>query len=121
MSVCCPVQGIDAKARSQLLALALCALEEQLAAVPDAAIDGSAQQWRALTGALLASCSVAAARAWLGYVPVELQQQSAALAARCQQPGEGLLKPSLCHYATLSTPHTGSACSWFMPRLGRLA
>ena len=77
-------QGIEAKARCQLLALALCALEEQLGALPDAAADGTAQQWRTLTAALLASCSVAAARAWLGYVPAELQEQAAALAALCQ-------------------------------------
>ena len=95
------------KARSQLLALALCALEEQLAALPDAAADGSAQQWCALTGAVLASCSVATARAWLGYVPAELQAQAAVLASRCQ-PGERVLSP--CSLA-LSDRHkpTGTA------------
>jgi hypothetical protein len=78
---------LEATARAQLLALSLCALEKQLAALPDAAADGTAEQWRALTGALLASCSVAAARAWLGYVPSELQEQAAALISRCQ-PGK---------------------------------
>ena len=81
------MQGIEAKARVQLLALSLCALEAQLAALPVAAADGTAEQWRALTGALLASCSVAAARAWLGYVAPELQEQAEALAAMCR-PGE---------------------------------
>ena len=83
----CAGQGIEAQARCQLLALALAAIEEQLAALPEAAVDGTAQQWRDLTGALLASCSVAAARAWLGYAPAELQEQAAMLVTRCQ-PGD---------------------------------
>ncbi len=117
-------QGIEAKARCQLLALALCALEEQLAALPEAAADGTAQQWRALTGALLASCSVAAARAWLGYVPAELQEQAAALAAQCQ-PGEDLwpmfdlrcMSHSVCQAQPQASEHWHAAASACM-RLG---
>ena len=62
----------------QLLALAMAALEQQVAALPDAAAAASQAEWRAVVSALLASCSVAAARAWLGYVPEELQRQAAA-------------------------------------------
>ncbi len=56
----------------------MAALEQQVAALPDAAATASQAEWRAVVGALLASCSVAAARAWLGYVPAELQRQAAA-------------------------------------------
>lgn len=37
----------------------------------------SEAEWRLLMAALLASCSLAAARAWLGYVPANLQSQAA--------------------------------------------
>lgn len=77
-SACHAVQGIDARARVQLLALAMTALEQQVAALPVAAAEASQAEWRLVVAALLASCSVAAARAWLGYVPAELQRQAAA-------------------------------------------
>lgn len=91
--------------------LSLCALEQQIAALPDQVRlpEGSAQQstcnpvhnrggtlplygacpgslqaehaseaeWQLLVPALLASCSLAAAQAWLGYVPAQLQQEAA--------------------------------------------
>lgn len=37
----------------------------------------SEAEWRLLVAALLASCSLASARAWLGYVPANLQRQAA--------------------------------------------
>jgi len=49
-----------------------------VAALPVAAAEASQAEWRLVVAALLASCSVAAARAWLGYVPAELQRQAAA-------------------------------------------
>lgn len=76
------IQAIDSKARSQLLALSLSALEQQIAALPDAVALASSEDWDRIVSALLASCSLAAARAWLGYVPTELQLQTAAAVAR---------------------------------------
>lgn len=77
-------QGLEAGARAQLLALSLCALEQQVAALSDSAAEATAEEWRVLVGALLASCSLAAARAWLGYTPVDLQAQAASLVSKCQ-------------------------------------
>ena len=84
-------QGLEAGARLQLLALSLCALEQHVAALPDSAAEATADDWRALVGALLASCSVAAARAWLGYAPANLQAQAAALVTNCQPGTHGTL------------------------------
>ena len=78
------MQGIQPKARIQLLALALASLEQQLAALPDSGASATAEEWKSIVRALLASCSVAAARAWLGYVPPDLQAQAADVIARCQ-------------------------------------
>ena len=75
---------MEASARAQLLALSLCALEQQVVALSDSAAEATAEEWRALVAALLASCSVAAARAWLGYTPADLQAQAACLISQCQ-------------------------------------
>lgn len=62
--------------------MSLSALEQQVAALPDQAEGASEAEWQLLVGALLASCSLAAARAWLGYVPAELQRQAALVIRR---------------------------------------
>ena len=67
------LEGLRAAERSQLLAVCLAALEEQVAALPpDLGLLG-AQQWSQLTLGLLACTSAAAARAWLGYLPPDLE------------------------------------------------
>ncbi|KAK9815661.1 hypothetical protein WJX72_007540 [[Myrmecia] bisecta] len=78
------LQGIEPKARAQLLAISLAALERQTATLPDQVSRATATQWQAVTAGLLASCSVAAAQAWLGYTPSALHQQAAAAVARLQ-------------------------------------
>lgn len=79
----CLPQGIRAADRSRLLALCLAALESQVAALPPASglLAAGPAQWRQLAAALLALSSVAAAAAWLGYVPVRLLQAAAAQVA----------------------------------------
>lgn len=80
LSAPCDVpQGIRSADRSRLLALCLAALEAQVAALPAGAglLAGSAAQWRQLSTALLALSSVAAAAAWLGYVPEQLLEGAA--------------------------------------------
>jgi hypothetical protein len=75
------LQGIRAAERSRLLALCLAAMEAQMAALPAGAgvlPGGQAAQWRQLSAALLALASVAAAAAWLGYVPEQLLHAAAA-------------------------------------------
>lgn len=87
---CAVEQGLEAGARAQLLALSLCALEQHVGGLPESAAEATAEEWRALVGALLASCSVAAARGWLGYTPAELQAQAAALIRDCQSGAQSM-------------------------------
>lgn len=74
------LQGIRAADRSRLLALCLAALEAQVSALPAAGglLTGTTAQWRQLCSSLLALASVAAAAAWLGYVPEQLLGAAAA-------------------------------------------
>lgn len=75
------LQGIRAAERSRLLALCLAATEAQLATLPagmGVLSSWQAAQWRQVTAALLALASVAAAAAWLGYVPEQLLNAAAA-------------------------------------------
>lgn len=62
----------------------------------------SEAEWQLLVGALLASCSLAAARAWLGYVPGELQRQAALVIGRLRD-GEAALCSS--EDGVISTGH----------------
>ena len=81
------LQGIRAADRSRLLALCLAALEAQVAALPPGAglSRAGAMQWRQLASTLLALSSVAAAAAWLGYVPGSLLQAAAKQLAAADQ------------------------------------
>lgn len=116
------VQGLSGGPQLQLLSLALSALEQQLAALPEAARHASEEEWRMLVAALLASCSLAAARAWLGYVPAELQRQASAVISQLTA------GPQLCPTKLLETKaktallaaaacvitdcHCGTLCGW---------
>ncbi|GAB4814318.1 hypothetical protein N2152v2_001364 [Parachlorella kessleri] len=98
------LQGVKGSERVQLLALALAALEQQVTQLLPGAllVLKSTQQWRQVCTALVANASFAAAAAWLGYIPEELQaavQQQyrgldpATLAAAGIQPPPSLFSP----------------------------
>jgi hypothetical protein len=68
-----PTQGIRSGDRSRLLALCLAALEAQLGALPAcASMLSTTPQLRQLSETMLTLTSLAAAGAWLGYVPAQL-------------------------------------------------
>eukprot|EP00884_Botryococcus_braunii_P000022 jgi/Botrbrau1/1001/Bobra.114_1s0039.1 len=70
------LQGIHPKARRALLAISLATLERHILRLPDQALRASGKEWEALLPALLSSCSVAAAQAWLGYTPPTLGEDA---------------------------------------------
>lgn len=93
-----PEQGIAGGPQQQLLALSLSALERQIAALPAGAQRASVAEWRLMVSAMLASCSVAAAQAWLGYTPSDLQLQAAAMVDRLKS---GLSRTTAARVALL--------------------
>lgn len=77
------LQGIRGSDRARLLALCLAALEAQVTALPPGAgmMANGPAEWRHLATALLALATLAAAAAWLGYVPARLLAAAAACLA----------------------------------------